>query len=33
MDVVEAAGSGHLYTRQLYVVVALDVANAFNTAK
>jgi len=33
MDVVEAAGSGPLYSRQLCVVVALDVANAFNTAK
>jgi len=33
MSVVEAAGSGPLRKRELCVVVALDVANAFNTAK
>jgi len=33
MDVVEAAGSGPHRRRQLCVIVALDVANAFNTAK
>lgn len=33
MNVVEAAGSGPLCKKELCVVVALDVANAFNTAK
>lgn len=33
MDVVVAAGSGPWYNRELCVVVPLDVANAFNTAK
>lgn len=32
-DVVEAAGSGQLYNRKLCAVVALDVANAFNSAR
>lgn len=33
MSVVDAAGSGPLYRRKLCAVVALDVANAFNSAK
>lgn len=33
IDVVESAGSGQLYNRKLCAVVALDVANAFNSAK
>jgi len=33
MKVVDVAGTGPLRTRKLCVVVALDVANAFNTAK
>jgi len=33
MEVVETAGSGPLYRRELCAVVALDVANAFNSAK
>lgn len=33
MDTVDAAGSGPLYRRKLCAVVALDVANAFNSAK
>jgi len=33
MSVVDAAGSGLLYRRKLCAVVALDVANAFNSAK
>lgn len=33
MEVVDAAGSGQLYRRELCAVVALDVANAFNSAK
>jgi len=33
LDVVESAGSGQLYNRKLCAVVALDVANAFNSAK
>lgn len=32
-DVVDKVGSGPLYRRRLCAVVALDVANAFNTAK
>ncbi|KAL4097352.1 hypothetical protein QTP88_022145 [Uroleucon formosanum] len=33
MDTVNKAGSGPLYNRKLCVVVALDVANAFNSAR
>lgn len=33
MEVVETAGSGPLYHRELCAVVALNVANAFNSAK
>lgn len=33
MEVVDAAGSGQLYRRELCAVVTLDVANAFNAAK
>jgi len=33
METVEKAGSGPLYKRKLCVVVALDVANAFNSAR
>lgn len=33
LSVVEAVGSGPLYKRKLCAVVALDVANAFNSAK
>lgn len=33
MEVVDAAGSGQLYRRELCAVVALDVANAFNSEK
>ncbi|KAF0724112.1 Uncharacterized protein FWK35_00024075 [Aphis craccivora] len=32
-DVVEGAGSGQLYNRKLCAVVALDVSNAFNSAR
>lgn len=33
MDVVNRAGSGPLRKRELCTVAALDVANAFNTAR
>lgn len=33
MNVVDAVGSLPLYTRELCVIVALDVANAFNSTK
>ncbi|VVC38209.1 Reverse transcriptase domain [Cinara cedri] len=33
MEVVEVASTGLYYRRELYMVVALDAANTFNTAK
>lgn len=33
MDVVDAAATRPLYLRELCAVIAMDVVNAFNTAK